>query len=387
MRSEDDLAEALRAAADRAPEPSRLLGGVAARRRRRRRRRTQGLAAATAVAAVIAAVTLTTGNGREEATRPAAAPQVVPLERAWPQAVTTMPAQGPDGWRRFPLTAFDATRVLVAAGPREDTFRLFEVYDTVTRTFRELAGLTVPPGMRTYLPQPPAFDGTNLAWYVKALRDDGTPVREIWTAPLAGGAPRRVAAMTGEHLRIERIAVNGDRIIWSEGGGGVWWMPLAGGEAPRLIPGSEGLHLIRWPWATDADDSQKVQTKVVDLSGAPYTVRVVAPRDVVTLRCGPFWCWGAQGGRSYLQRADGTGAIEPRGLGLAPRLADYPALDRFAVSDGEVYDLATGALVTFERVGIWWGDDRSAEPSTIVYWVVSGKEYRLLNLAAVPPAQ
>ncbi|NUS08100.1 MAG: hypothetical protein HOV97_36690 [Nonomuraea sp.] len=389
MRTENDLTEALRAAADGAPEPDGLLTGIRARGRRRRRRRTQGLAAATAVAAMIAAAPLMTANGREEeAARPVTAVSSVPLERAWPQAVFTMPAERRDGLRRFPVTALDATRVLVVSGPSADAIRLIELYDTTTRTFRELADLPIPPDMETYLPQPPAVDGTTLAWYVNAVRKDGTHAREIWTVPLTGGTPRQVAAMTGEHLRMERIAVNGDRIIWSERTGGVWWMPLSGG-APQRLPGSEGLHLIRWPWAGDvaARDHESSQTKVVDLSASLHTMKVVAHRDLLRPRCGPFWCWSMRAGRSHLQRIDGTDAVEPQGLGLPPRFADYPALDRFAVSDVAVYDLATGALVTFEKPGIWWGDDMSAEPSTIVSWTDSGDEYRMLNLAAVPPAQ
>ena len=162
----------------------------------------------------------------------------------------------------------------------------------------------------------------------------------------------------------------------------------ATGGAPQQFPGSEGLHLIRWPWAGDvaARDHQSSQTKVVDLTADLHTIDVVADRDLLRPRCGPFWCWSMRAGRSHLQRIDGTDAVEPQGLGLPPRYADYPALDRFAVSDKAVYDLAADALVTFERPSIWWGDDMSAEPSTIVYWMAEG-EYRVLNLAAVPPAQ
>ncbi|NUT44831.1 MAG: hypothetical protein HOV86_33045, partial [Thermoactinospora sp.] len=131
MRTENDLTEALRAAADGAPEPDGLLTGIRARGRRRRRRRTQGLAAATAVAAMIAAAPLMTANGREEeAARPVTAVSSVPLERAWPQAVFTMPAERRDGLRRFPVTALDATRVLVVSGPSADAIRLIELYDT-----------------------------------------------------------------------------------------------------------------------------------------------------------------------------------------------------------------------------------------------------------------
>ncbi|MEU5859905.1 sigma factor [Nonomuraea sp. NPDC047529] len=44
-------------------------------------------------------------------------------------------------------------------------------------------------------------------------------------------------------------------------------------------------------------------------------------------------------------------------------------------------------LATFDRPGIWWGNFMSAEPSTTMYWSERGDEYRVLNLAAVPPAQ
>ncbi|MFF4194098.1 TolB family protein [Nonomuraea sp. NPDC001831] len=395
MRSEKDLTETLRAAADHAPDPGGLLAGVEGRRRRRRRRRTRGLAVVTAVAAVLAAGTVMAANGRQAAApSPAARPfpqaVAVPLERAWPQAVVTMPGVRADGLFRFPVTTLDATRILVVAGPGMATIRAIEVYDTTTRTFREITGISTPPGMRTYRPQPPAHDGLNLAWHVNAVRKDGTQVREIWTVPLAGGEPRQVAAMTGEHLRIERIALDGDRIVWSERTGGVWWMPLAGG-APTRFPGSDGLHLVEWPWASDvADGEDRNQTRLVNLStGRPSTRDVVAPPDVLRLRCGPSWCRGVRGGRTYLQRLDGGGAAEPPGLGLVPRLGDYPALDRFVVSSGgAVYDVRTGTLATSDRPGIWWGHEWSAEPAAIVYWAESLRDgYRVLNLAAVPPAQ
>ncbi|MFI6174512.1 hypothetical protein ACIA8R_03125 [Nonomuraea sp. NPDC051191] len=393
MRTEKDLTETLRAAADHAPDPGGLLAGVEGQRRRRRRRRTRGLAVATAVTAVIAAGTVMAANGRQAAAPPLAArffPQAtaVPLERAWPQAVVTMPAVRADGLRRVPVTALDAARILAVAGPKADTIRAIEVFDTTTRMFREITDISVPPGMRTYRPQPPALDGLNLAWHVNAVRKDGTEVREIWTVPLAGGKPRQVAAMTGEHLRIERIALDGDRIIWSERTGGVWWMPLAGG-APMRIPGGEGLHLVKWPWASDvADGEERSQTRVVNLStDYPSTKDVVAPLDALSLHCGPSWCQGVRGGRTYLQNIDGSAAAEPQGLGLVLRLGDYPPLDRFVVTGRAVYDVATGTLATFDRPGIWWGNFMSAEPSTTMYWSERGDEYRVLNLAAVPPAQ
>ncbi|GGS79120.1 hypothetical protein ACFFV7_12835 [Nonomuraea spiralis] len=393
MRTEKDLTETLRTAADHAPEPGGLLAGVEGHRRRRRRRRTQGLAVATAVAAVLATGTVMAANGRQAAAPPPAArpfPQAtaVPLERVWSRAVVTMPTLRADGLRRVPVTALDATRILAVAGPGADTIRAIEVYDTTTRMFREITDISVPPDMRTYRPQPPALDGLNLAWHVNAVRKDGTKAREIWTVPLAGGEPRQVAAMTGEHLRIERIALDGDRIIWSERTGGVWWMPLAGG-APKRFPGSEGLHLVKWPWASDvADLEDRSQTRVVNLStGRPATKDVVAPLDALRLRCGPSWCQGVRGGRTYLQRVDGSAAAEPQGLGLVPRFSDYPALDRFVVTGRAVYDVRTGTLATYDRPGIWWGNFMSAEPSSTMYWSERANEYRVLNLAAVPPAQ
>ncbi|YCK33236.1 TolB family protein [Actinomadura sp. ATCC 39365] len=394
MRTEKDLTETLRTAADHAPEPGGLLAGVEVQRRRRRRRRTRGLAVATAVAAVLATGTVMAANGRQAAApSPAARPfpqaAAVPLERAWPGAVVTMPTMRADGLRRVPVTALDAARILAVAGPKDDTIRAIEVYDTTTRTFREIADISVPPGMRTYRPQPPALDGLNLAWHVNAVRKDGTEVREIWTVPLAGGEPRQIAAMTGEHLRIERIALDGDRVVWSERTDGVWWMPLAGG-APKRFPGSEGLHLVKWPWASDiADGEDRSQARVVNLStGRPSTKDVVAPLDALRLRCGPSWCQGVRGGRTYLQHIDGSAAAEPQGLGLVPRLGDYPPLDRFVVAGNAVYDVTTGTLATFDRPGIWYGNYMSAEPAAIVYWADRlPDEYRVLNLAAVPPAQ
>ncbi|MFD0468650.1 TolB family protein [Nonomuraea thailandensis] len=92
-----------------------------------------------------------------------------------------------------------------------------------------------------------AADGRNVVWQSTS----GKSARQIWTAPLAGGRARLVTELTGDRADLDAISVNGDQVIWSERSGGVWRVPLAGGT-PDRIAATDGLHLLRWPWASDA---------------------------------------------------------------------------------------------------------------------------------------
>ncbi|MEU8251978.1 hypothetical protein [Nonomuraea sp. NPDC048916] len=422
MRTEDELSAALRQAATRAPEPD-LLAGVSARRRRRARRRAGLLALTAAVAVVVtsttvarsvlsirggeeAAVTVTPGetvtrpSSSAVATIPTAAkpskPEEIAAAELWPEALFTMPAANPDGWRYRPITGISPTEVLLSAESSFETAGRFEVYDARTGEARVVVDVPVRPGVKKYIPQTTTVDATTVAWYAYGEQADGTKVRDIWTVPLAGGEAKLLTTRVGGEADIDAISLDGEHVVWSEIDGGVWRLPLAGGT-PERLPGSDGLHLIEWPWATDMARTpghlERNQGKLVNLADGSAT-SLAAPQGTRGLRCGPVWCYG-RGERgtwgTVVHRLDGAGTsrsvIANFGMGFSP----YPILDRFLQTGSSVYDLETGKLATAGSSSGWYGAGTSSEPSTILYWgtTKADKPDRLwvLNLAAVPPAQ
>ncbi|MEV0613670.1 hypothetical protein AB0I81_10140 [Nonomuraea sp. NPDC050404] len=375
MRTEEELAGALRAAGERAPDEGDLLAGLALRRRRRTRRRLRMLAAATAVVLLGVGIggLVRSGEG-EVATPPAPAPRTAPAKRLWPGAVFTMRTVGPGEVLRHPITGVSPTEVLVLTQVKE-TRRRLEVYDTAAGQFRQIAELG---SVRKYNTPIVAADGVNVAWYTTG---------EIWTAPLAGGGKARlVTTLPAGRSSVDAISINGDRIVWSERRGDVWRISLTGG-GPERIPAGKGLRLLRWPWASDVPDNHdNNQRIVVDLTIG--TRQEVSPRPRSTsLRCGPHWCYGRDSrGDGFLQRIDGS-QLRRVGAGfdhLQPwSLA--PVLNRFVLLKSGVYDIQTGSTATVGNVQ--FGLPGSGEPSTIFYWPVTRGTIEVLNLAAVPTAQ
>ncbi|GGP02618.1 hypothetical protein LDL08_13165 [Nonomuraea glycinis] len=411
MRTEDDLITALRGGADDAPMPD-LIAGVARLRRRRGRRRTHLLAAAAVIAVASTGTAVTLRGGEVAPAHPAVttsasvappsggpiapAPAKISTVRAadiWPEALFTMPAKNADGWRYRPITALSATEVLLSAESSFERAGRFEIYDSSSGKSRVVTEVPKNPDLEGYITQTAAVDGRTMAWFSFGQQADGTPVRDIWTAPLAGGQARLVTTRTGPDADIDEIAVNGDRVIWSLAQGGVWEVPSTGGT-PRRLPGSDGLHLIRWPWAGDVGsgpgDRERGQTKVVDLTNG-FVSEVAAQKDVTGLRCAPFWCVGRAKSGGFVQRIDGTGSLRTRKLVHIGPLTPYPILDRFLWTGSSVYDMRTGRLATIDNPSTWYGSGTSSEPSTILYWGASKGDnpdkFRVLNLAAVPPAQ
>ncbi|MFG1687769.1 TolB family protein [Nonomuraea sp. NPDC049269] len=416
MRTENELTDALRSAAEWAPQECDLLAALAVRRHRRHRRRTQVLAAGAVVAilgvgavgirgfssggghaAVSAAtptnMTVITTMPPNVALSPPARSKVVDADKLWPGAVFTMPAKNADGWHYRPITSLSATEVLLSAESSFEKAGAFEVYDSATGKSRVVTTVPRTPGLDKYIPQTATTDGQSLAWFAYGEKD-GAAVREIWTVPLAGGEPRLLGTFTGKHAQIDAIGVDGDHVYWSELSGGVWSIPLAGGEAAR-VPDSDGLHLMKWPYAVDVADGPKEhdrnQTKLVDLARGAQT-KINVPASARGLRCGPSWCVGRNGQGplyqgSFVQYLDGTNTIALDGLSDVSTLIQFPILDRFLFDGSTVYDAATGEVAAIGKGSGMFGVGTSSEPSTIIYWDGEPGTFTVLNLAAVPPAQ
>ncbi|WP_214319404.1 hypothetical protein [Nonomuraea sediminis] len=418
MRTEEELADAMRAAAGRAPDTD-LLAGVARRRHRRSRRRAQALTVVSVVAVVgvstaVARGVLSTGGGNDTAAAPTAPASVAdstptddpseitftsekmesqPIEKLWPQAIFTMPAKSADGWRYRPITGLSATEVLLAAESSFEKIGRMEIYDTATGQFRVLTDVPTTPGLKEYYPQDPDLDNQNVAWYANAKKPDGTPVVEFWKLPRSGGTPERFGTLEGTQAKdLRAFAIDGDRVVWSRGEqGGVYSMSLAGG-LPSPVAGGEGLFIIDWPWAGDipayGKGAERNQTKVVNVKTGEVR-QVHQPEGISNLRCGAVWCFGLKkdSSDSIIQHVDGSNT------GSLPSTSPdgYPILDRFLNTGDAVYDLETNTMATYKRPGDWFGVGTSWEPSTTLYWgATKGEkpdEYRMINLAAVPPAQ
>ncbi|MFB4293619.1 hypothetical protein ACBI99_38700 [Nonomuraea sp. ATR24] len=404
MRTEDELVAALRQGAADAPEPDLLAGVARLRRRRRARRRAQLLAAAAVVAVAGTGTAVFRGTAVQEAPQPLATATAsiapVPVEpveavaaELWPEAVFTMPARNSDGWRYRPITAISPTEVLLSAESSFEKAGKFEVYDSRTGKARLVAEVPKDDRLKKYIVQGVTVDGANVAWFAYGEQGDGAQIRDIWTVPLAGGEARLVASRVGQDADLDAIGLDGDHVVWSEVDGGVWRHPL-GGIEPERVPGSDGLHLIQWPWATDvADlpgDLDHNQLRLVNLEDGS-SLTVAAPPGVQGMRCGPVWCYGRAERGTVISRVDGSQPPREVARGIGMGVARYPILDRFLAAGNAVYDLATGTMVSFGNPGNWYGAGVSSEPSTVFYWGATKGDkpdkFRVLNLAAVPPAQ
>ncbi|MFG1696053.1 hypothetical protein [Nonomuraea sp. NPDC049309] len=273
------------------------------------------------------------------------------IERVWPAAVVTVPA----AYR--PLAAIDATRLLA-----RESRGTIGVYDVTTGRFTTVA---TPSGTMTA----PAVDGEHAAWL-----SDGW----VWVAPLRGaGQARRMARVEGRG--VDRLELAGGQVVWSSPIDGVWRMPLGGGAAKsggaaKKVPGSAGLQLAGWPWATDEPLAlDRNVTRLVNLeTGKKVTIR--AARGVEGLRCGPTWCVGRRGQDTVVQRTDGRDVRVVKGLhGESYR-------DRFFSGHDGVYDAHADRQVSFAPLSEWSGGDG------VIYWE-QGDGLRVVNLAAVPPAR
>lgn len=380
--------------------PSRVDVKIAiqAGRRLRHRRRALAtlmpLAAAAATALVLATGSLTAPGRQDVATGPSPTRTgaLRPVAEVWPSAVTTIPARAADGSTYQPLTAMSATELLLRAdkSPQEG-FRL-EVYDTARRKATALGKI---PNVRAYsFPQGIELGPTYILWWATVLNAHNAV--DLWVLPRSGGTAAKVARITVPPISIDRIGVSRDRVVWSVKKGGLYSVPITGGTA-RAMPGTDGLHLVSWPWAADtgqAIDQQVNQRVLVNLETGKRTP-LRAPKGVKRMRCAPTWCLDIQGEHAVAWRRDGGRPQPLRGTFNA--MISQIRGDRFVYTTGlDVYDLTTGqgaeigpkaveGVVTISMgisssLVISWDAPPCANPCR------QGKtsELVVLNLAAVP---
>ncbi|WP_067182215.1 hypothetical protein [Microtetraspora niveoalba] len=394
MRTEHDLVEALRNAANGASVPADLDRGVSDRRRRRtRRRRHQSLLAAAGVVAVVLGGTAVTRGGQpadvagpvttaapgasdaagEEGAEGARGPRA---REVWPEAVSTIPKKAADGFRYRPVTALGPTEILLTAEGSFEKAGRIEVYDTGTRTSRVLA--TLASGRKGYYTQDVEAGRDYIAWYGTTPNDDDKWA-DFWVVPRQGGDPVRVGEVTGDVALVDRIGVTGDHIVWSPRSGGVYRMPIGGG-APEKIEGTDGLWLDSWPWARDVpgdsfDEKARNadQSLLVDLENG--TRRTITPPPGVTgLRCSTEWCLGRADRTPVSMRVDGADVRRLTGFSHTGEIYG----GRFTEVSGRglspvIYDLATGkagavGATSADGSNGGWGRGVSSSPTQVFYW-------------------
>ncbi|GII01754.1 hypothetical protein [Planobispora takensis] len=421
-RSEADLVRTLAKAADAAPEPvGDLLGVIERRRVRRTRRRAQSILAVAAVITVIGGGTAVArgvfphrgGEGpiladatatavTSEKPRPTPTPSrsgtkapgasIRPAAEVWPAAVSKIPAKAADGWKYRPITALSATELLLAAESSFEKAGRLEVYDTGSGSRTVLAETPGPEGVKGYFAQSFDVGAEHVVWYGETP-NNGDKWADFWVVPRSGGTARQVGEVTGEQSEVDAVGVTADSVVWSVDKGGVYRMPLDGGT-PERIEGTDGLHLVSWPWAADVGerDFRKPQTRLVNLETMQVT-EVKAPDGLTAFDCGLEWCFGSGDGeddRAVVERADGSQHRTLPGLGaLGGDIVLARDMGLFHISgvvglDGRgeeiedhhvpllaLYDPLTGTLAGAGRrdpKGGGYGRGTSSSPTSIIYW-------------------
>ncbi|MEV8638254.1 hypothetical protein AB0395_42035 [Streptosporangium sp. NPDC051023] len=414
-RSEAELIRLLADAADAAPEPKGDLAGTVQlrRSRRRTRRRLQSALAVAGVVTVVAGGTavgrgVSSGEGGDghvlttEVTPTAVpspeessgdgtsseSPTVRPAAEVWPATVSWIPAKAADGSKYRPITGLSATELLLSAESSFEKVGRLEVYDTMTGRSTVLTQMPTPKEGKDYYTQDVEAGTDYIAWWGET---PNTPDKwaDFWVVPRAGGTAKRVGEVTGALAEVTRIGVTADSLVWSVKAGGVYRMPLSGG-APGRIAGTDGLHLLSWPWAADVDGKQDTgagnQTKLVNLETGT-TTEVNVPKGVDGLRCGPVWCFGAKGDAALVQRVDGSDRRTVPGLGraggssslLTGRTGGFVGFFGYSQRGGTasgyvpsevVYDPISGMAggIGDRTNGGGYGVGVSSSPTSIVYW-------------------
>ncbi|WP_157978581.1 hypothetical protein, partial [Nocardia aurea] len=337
-------------------------------------------------------------------------------------AVFKMPAKAADGWKYRPVTGISPTEVLLIAESSFEKAGRLEVYDSAAKSARVLGDVPAPTDVEGYYAQNFEVGEKHIAWYGETP-NNGDKWADFWIMPREGGEAKQLGEVTGPMAEVERIGVTDDSVVWSVQSGGVYRMPLKGGT-PERIAGTDGLHLLSWPWAGDRSRREGVinQHRLVNLETGE-SQDVLVPDGANGMSCLPDWCFAMLKAEAIAQRVDGSvrktlpGELTLMALAdgrLGTRFALLSGRDRTPVSEGTtrsiVYDAATGLSA---GVGKVWpngasilGRGISSSPTTIIYWDEDreqydvcgsegesktcrskarggGKEFTVLNLAAV----
>ncbi|MFD9944526.1 hypothetical protein ACFWYW_48585 [Nonomuraea sp. NPDC059023] len=407
MRSEEDLVRTLRAAADQAkPLPGGQTEAVAARRRGHKKGQWARMALAAAAVVVLVggtAFALSSGGGQAgpatQITTTNTANPIQHVTAAWPEAIAKVPRVASNGWKYRPVATISPTEILLVADKSFEKAGRVAVYDMTTKTTRELG--EVPEPKRGYFVQEWASNDQQIVWYGETPNNKDVWA-DIWVMPRAGGEPRRLTELTGDQARIEVLSVTADHVVWSVRAGGVYRIPLTGGE-PEKIQGTDDLHLNAWPWAFafgPGKQGERNQTRLVNLeTGNSMDISLLEGDKGVI--CNENRCIGTGDSGAFSQGPQGDSRkVLP--IEANPHMAGERLLDDVVSAVGGsklplAYDLGSERLVSFgkEELGYWtmpgllaWDDDaegvqKCENNSCTTEEKGGGKELTVVNLKAI----
>ncbi|NUW31480.1 hypothetical protein HTZ77_08590 [Nonomuraea sp. SMC257] len=351
---EDTLRATFGRAEDHAPRLPALLAERLVVVHRRRRRRVRTAMAAAAVALAVGGTFAVTRGGDTITAVPASerysAKPDAPVRQVWPRAVKEAPAKGPGGldWRLDALID-DRTALMVTVTADVGRDAALYAYDLEDGTQREIVTFPEPEDESGHA-NGIAVGGGHVVWWTGSK----DRVASLWTVPVDGGKPRLLGTRSikeGDGSGIDRMAVAGDRLVFSLYTGGVFSVPLTGGTV-EPVEGGAGMHLLSWPWigtpGPGGEPHGTVYARIVNVETGETRTAVTEPGEQIQI-CGVTLCFGQNAeGRSLVRHRDGSAS---KALPGDVALMDPPTQDRFFVStygDGRpegvgLYDVETGA--------------------------------------------
>ncbi|MFF3441546.1 sigma factor [Streptosporangium sp. NPDC002721] len=356
------------------------------------------LAAAAVVAVAVGAGTATRTLGPPDVrlpganatdTRGSTPEEKPPIERVWPQAVRRIPARLPDGRAYVPQSLLDGRTLLVMTEAGERTRQSLWAYDLESGRPRRIAEISPDPGSTTSSGKVVAGGG-NIAWWTSYRKPGGQRGARIWTVPAGGGTPRKVAdvppgsAAGKDHVKT--LEVVGSDVFFSRAGGGVYRVPLRGGE-PRAVPGTEGQNLLRWPWVGH-DSEQALFAELFNAETGERRAAVVRPGEI-SVRCDVRRCHGQrEPGRPdrdlFVRDRDGS---RERALPSGVRAHGTSYLERFYLRHSKeglaLYDLVTGVSADLDRRRITIRNVTLVDAGFGWLSYRIGQETHVVNLAAI----
>ncbi|WP_406318849.1 hypothetical protein OHA77_15930 [Streptosporangium sp. NBC_01639] len=305
---EDRLSSVLADAADRAPRASAGLAATVETRHRRRRARTTALLAAAAVVVVIGGAGVAVNAVRtsaapqpavgatDKATGRATPPVDVippPIEKVWPQAVHKIPAKLPDGRDYYPQLLLDDHTLLVMTVVMDGSRQFLWRYDLESGQPTRITEIPPPGGLKIGA-DGVAAGGGNIVWWTLSKEKGKDLVARIWTVPVRGGTPRLVTDLRHEEDAkrgpLQGLTVVGQDVVFSYAKGGVYRVPLSGGQ-PQPVKGAERQHILQWPWV-GTHQGKNVFAKLFNAETGERRDAVVKADEEVS--CGVNRCTGTK---------------------------------------------------------------------------------------------
>ncbi|MGH3735441.1 MAG: hypothetical protein ACRDT6_07435 [Micromonosporaceae bacterium] len=424
---EEALSRTFSAAAEAAPErPPGLAHAVDVRFRGRRRRRYAAVAGVAAFA-VIGGSALATGvitiprPGPSTVGIPAASGgATAPIASVWPDAVRQVSGKLADGRKYRPEVMLDDHRLLVTTEASFENANELWVMDLDTLRATRITRLPEPHEGRELFASSFTVGAGHVAWW-DAYVGGGKPYTRIWKVPVSGGEPSLVGTVPGMYgsggQSGDRLQIGSDRnVYWSAGLGNrsvkpaVWKLPLTGGE-PRKVAGSDGYHLVNWPWIGSPAIDHSGDGFVVDGPDDPGFVAYQRLRNIMTdevrdavpaakgelWSCAVVWCVNGRDDYTLARHRDGSHQRTLPGMSSVP--TEWIAYDRFVVLDDfanrgsqSIHDLQTGKHGDFgikpvdDGAGGWTADSVGVLTldARFIHWSLDGgKTIWILDLGAI----